>query len=867
MPHIVKMDALPASGAAPAAAHPVLALWLQPGSGLLARLAALLAQRGVHPARCVVLLPYVHLCPLATRLWAQQFPDGFAPRFETSVTWSRSLGPHQADGVDLRFDAAFDGLNAQALLRGAGLGAQQQALAPLLLQSVQQLAPLAAARAAPQRAAWVQQAQAAALSGLDGAPLALEAALARIALEWAGASAYASDGLFAPDLRAQVECLVLVGGFSDDPLAGALQAHWGAASAALPLLAAAASSTSPPPSPSHAPRWHACADAEEEAERAAACVLAHLQAGCTPVALVSSDRALSRRLRTLLAHAGVPLRDETGWKLSTSHAAASVMALLKAAVWGAGSDAVLAWLKLAPAFAASRDALEAALRRARCVDWNAGLRALEGDAVLAPVCAQVEAQRALLGGRYTLVQWQDALRAALQASALWAPLQQDAQGLELLRVLHFLDQQRAAWQAEVAQSLWSARTLDLAEFSAWVGQCLEAARHVQPAAVQEPVVLLPLPQMLGRAFAAAVFAGCDEQRFKPAPEPLGLWTARQRLALGLPGREVLQASTLAAWRHALLTPRCDVLWRCSDDSGEVLAPSALVRLVQEEGAALAPDPRAVRTLTPSPQAPPLPQGSRLPVSELSASAYGDLRQCPYRFFALRLLGLKPMEELEGGLDKRDFGQWLHAVLQDFHEHLARTPQAPRAALMDAASERVTQREHLSPGDFLPFAAAWPALRDGYLRWLEGHEAQGAQFARAEVARELSLGPLRLVGRLDRVDRLADGSSLLLDYKTEPLQRTQERVKNALEDTQLVFYSALLEDDVVQAAYVNLGERDGTRSLAQADIVEARDALVQGLLHDVQAIAAGAPLPALGAGSACDYCAARGLCRKDFWDHP
>jgi ATP-dependent helicase/nuclease subunit B len=24
------------------------------------------------------------------------------------------------------------------------------------------------------------------------------------------------------------------------------------------------------------------------------------------------------------------------------------------------------------------------------------------------------------------------------------------------------------------------------------------------------------------------------------------------------------------------------------------------------------------------------------------------------------------------------------------------------------------------------------------------------------------------------------------------------------------------------------------------------------------------LPAIGEGSACDYCAARGLCRKDFW---
>ena len=33
---------------------------------------------------------------------------------------------------------------------------------------------------------------------------------------------------------------------------------------------------------------------------------------------------------------------------------------------------------------------------------------------------------------------------------------------------------------------------------------------------------------------------------------------------------------------------------------------------------------------------------------------------------------------------------------------------------------------------------------------------------------------------------------------------------------------------------------------------------------IGARAAGEPLPALGEGKACEYCAARGLCRKDFW---
>ena len=48
------------------------------------------------------------------------------------------------------------------------------------------------------------------------------------------------------------------------------------------------------------------------------------------------------------------------------------------------------------------------------------------------------------------------------------------------------------------------------------------------------------------------------------------------------------------------------------------------------------------------------------------------------------------------------------------------------------------------------------------------------------------------------------------------------------------------------------------------VVQARDALVEGIVRDMQGIAEGAALPALGEGDACVYCKARGLCRKDFW---
>ena len=127
-----------------------------------------------------------------------------------------------------------------------------------------------------------------------------------------------------------------------------------------------------------------------------------------------------------------------------------------------------------------------------------------------------------------------------------------------------------------------------------------------------------------------------------------------------------------------------------------------------------------------------------------------------------------------------------------------------------------------------------------------------------------MGSVTLKGRIDRTDRLADGQLMVLDYKTENLGKSRDRVKQPTEDTQLLFYAALQDVDTLRAAYVNIGEKDGTATVEQKQVVAARDLLVEGLRHDMDRIAAGAPLPALGEGTVCDFCAARGLCRKDSW---
>jgi ATP-dependent helicase/nuclease subunit B len=846
---------------APAALHPAMAAW----PGLMGRLAQRIAARGAHPARTLVLLPYAQLMPVATRQWAATFPDGFAPRFETTRNWARQLAPFSPGADDLSFDPARDLPLANSLLERAGLGAQREVLAAALVESATQLAALAAARAPDERLAWATE-MTPLLAGAETGPLAFEVAMARLALVWAATSAQATDVLFSAQALETVDAVFVLQGFQPEPLTSALAARWGERAETLVL---------PAEGPRGDVRLFPAVDTEDEAERAAARVLAHIEAGRVPVALAATDRALTRRVRALLGARGVAIRDENGWKLSTTRVAAELMALLRALAWNASSDDVLDALKNMPAWGdeTSRLALEAWLRRQGLRDWRDAERLCTPDsldakaAALAPRVADVAAARARFGPPRPLAAWLVDLRALLHTTGLAGPMALDAAGARLLAVLRLEE----GAQAEFADVRGAGRRLSLSEFTSWVDAVLEAASHVPPHPAREQVTILPLSQMLARPFAALVLPGCDEVRLPAAPEPPGPWTATQRLALGLMSRAELGGAQRAAWAYALLTPACDILWRQGDDSGEPLLPSPLVQALLLEGLAPeADDPRPPRELTAAPVPPPTPTGAALPVQRISASAYGDLRACPYRFFALRQLGLQEADELDTEVDKRDFGLWLHAVLRHFHEALRATPTADagaRQALLDQAAHETTREHGLDDGDFLPFAAVWPAVRDGYLEWLAGYDATGGHFECAEAGGVTPLGAWQLHGRLDRVDRGADGQTLVIDYKTEGRQRTADRIKDAAEDTQLAFYAALLPDDSLRAAYLNVGERDGTKLYEQADVTALRDRLLAGIQSDLQRIADGHAMPALGEGSACDWCAARGLCRRDFWSTP
>ncbi len=883
--------------------------------------------RQVHPSQTVVLVPYAQLMQPAREAWRLHTPGGagaayFVPRFETSQNWTHSLGGFEPSGDDLRSDAALDVLTAAKLLKAAGLAAHQSVLAPRVMQAAWSLMGTAAAQPPEDRSAWGQRLAGPLGAAMDTPVLALEAAVGRIALAWAANSDYLTDMLFA----AAPHLLVVLEGFQMNPLARALAQRLGERALVLPLDAPFAGQN--PPAATCA--LHQALDAEDEAQLAAACVLNHLAQGRSPVALVAVDRQLTRRVRAMLDQGdgtarALAVRDETGWKLSTTRAAATLMGLLRACAWDAPADAVLDWLKNAPAFDARQvTQLEMQQRKSGAREWrsagrsaprpspsHAGSGAAQAELpaltqTSAPANPQasphdrphdrpdalddlrraVDALRDTLGKSRVLSDWLASLQAALGQAGHWQPLAQDGAGRAVLAALHlnpdaFHPNGDAPDPGQAADLTAFTQRLSQSEFTAWVSQTLEAASYHPAHPANAQVVILPLGQLLGRDLTAVVLPGCDEVRLPVSPEPPGDWTPAQRELLGLPSRGQLAQANCQAWQYALKSPQLDVLWRTSE-GGETLMASGLVQSLRLDRQALESldgqkardaqtDPRTLRTLHSQLCAMPAPSGQALPVTRLSASAYDDLRTCPYRFFALRQLKLQEADELDAQVDKRDFGNWLHLLLKRFHEALKQT-QVPdvsaRLVMLDVAALQARDELDLSGSEFLPFAAVWPQVRTAYLKWLAGHEATGAVYEEGEAWKEMPLGGLTLFGKIDRVDRVHSAGQTthaqVIDYKTEGKTATVLRIKSGAEDTQLAFYAALLHDDTLQAAYVNIGEKEATKTYTQPDIVHLRDQLLEGILDDIGRIGQGAALPALGEGKACDFCAARGLCRKDFW---
>ncbi|QET01243.1 recombinase RecB [Cupriavidus pauculus] len=660
---------------------------------------------------------------------------------------------------------------------------------------------------------------------------------------------------------------------------------------------------------------------EDEAIAAADQLVAWLNEGRRHVALVAHDRIVARRVRALLARAGAPVRDETGWKLSTTRAAAALMRWFDVLARDGDTGALLDLLKSpfclpdAPHRGAAIALIERQIRRETITGgWQrlrhllparedereaAGDGASAADADAADADAARAEREARAAARAIIAQladeaaqwprghaqqplsvWLARLDAMLDALAMREALAADDAGRQMLDALARL--------AELPGDETGAHaTLAQHEFRAMLSAILESVAYKEPS---EPstsrITILPLNGARMRRFDGVVVVGCDDAQLPSSAAELMFFSNQMRRELDLEDREARFAQQARDLAEVLLNNDDVVLtWQKVGARGEphhvsgwIERLSACCRRagapIEASAAPRAFEAEARPARMPAPSAP-----ERVP-ARWSAAAYNMLRRCPYQFFAGRMLGLAGLEDMSDDLEKRDIGTLLHRVLHRYHQEMRDRDERDnerRLARLREISEHEFGALIRDDGNALGYYWRWREVLPSYVQWQAAREAEGWHWQGGEIDVSVDIAmedgvPLRLTGRIDRIDAGADGSRAVLDYKTQSALRLRKKAGDVEEDCQLPFYG-LLRADAHAGSWVALeGVKEGGREPAgqqrEVDLPDfdaAVDHLARQLRQDVIRLRRGAKLAAFGDASACTYCEARGLCRKGFWE--
>lgn len=656
----------------------------------------------------------------------------------------------------------------------------------------------------------------------------------------------------------------------------------------------------------------AALDSEHEARAVELQVRRWLLEGKTRIGIVTEDRRLARRVRALLERAGIVLSDAGGWALSTTSSATVIERWLQAVEEDFSHQPLMDLLK--SPFLLPDDADQAA-------DYQHGIYRLEQDIILHEnIPRGLDRFRRHLRYRQRRLGWSSQANTTVtalldrlaRASKPFASLVDAAprpmhrylaalmESLATLDVLGSLGRDEAGAQLiEQLERLQQAaldRSVDCdwITFRTWLGTALEHS-HFHPPGANARVQLLSLQQSTLAHFDAVLLAAA-EQEFLPGGtqvspyfndsvrRELGLQGWGQRLALRLHQfRRLLEAAPTVVLTHrreqdgepVLASPWVEAIRALHQQAyGDELSDPVLIEWLRNPESEIAsPDTAALPRPSPNPRV-QLP-ASRLP-QVLSAAAQQHLIDCPYQFFAADCLGLKPVEEVREALEKSDYGERVHRCLEAFHGGIEGLPGPfPGSLRADNRTEALTLLESIARAVFAQdlednflhrgWLQRWLALIPAYVDWQLQREAH---WRPSETERNLEQ-PLandwRIRGRLDRIDRNAEGQCAIIDYKTGSLPSPV--AVHTGEAVQLVSYAMLL-DDATQVEYLQLNEQiRSVAVLGGEQLEQLQHGVRTRLVQVLEQIAAGASLPAWGDPDTCAYCPMSGLCRRQTWDGP
>ena len=323
------------------------------------------------------------------------------------------------------------------------------------------------------------------------------------------------------------------------------------------------------------------------------------------------------------------------------------------------------------------------------------------------------------------------------------------------------------------------------------------------------------------------FLGANEENWPGRGQPHPLLPIGLQWETGMP-----HASPQADWELAqraterLLTSADEVVFSYARHAGEIESrPSRMVLQIVGSARALSSETRETnRDITER-----FEDWSMVPYprAEIMGGAGMLTRQslCPFQAFATTRLDAEDWESADVGLNARQRGQLLHAVMHRVWSGTARGGISTLAELQAVADlrrfvtgvVRTAMQESFDPKRRSALPARFPAryleleeerLTQIVTEWLE-YERERLPFAVAgtEVKREVTVAGLKMKLRLDRIDQLPDGTSLVIDYKSSnvgPSAWADERP----DDVQLPLYATYaMPDDLEGLVFARIRPGD------------------------------------------------------------
>ena len=510
-------------------------------------------------------------------------------------------------------------------------------------------------------------------------------------------------------------------------------------------------------------------DPASEAQAVALVLREALETPGQTAALVTPDRQLAGRVSALLSRWEIEADDSAGHPLSQMPAGTllmgiaaaaaeelapvSLLALLKHPLVGGEGDQRIAWLD-------SVRALDLKLRGPRPAAGIAGLdiwfAEKRGTQAWSAVRGQIAGLDGLFAKPMTLAELASALSAAaetLAGDAAWrGPAGRMA--AELL--------------ADLQASEAAARLTVHAEEAVPLLRRLLDEQAVRPPYGGHPRIFIwGLLEARLQSADLVVLGGLNEGVWPALPQPDAWLPPKVRATLGMPTLEFRIGLAAHDFATALGAPEVLITRARRDSRSPTVASRFLLRLNAMSGglprdyplerlARAIDDPGETR---PAARPAPVPTAQQRP-DKISVTSVDRLKADPFAFYASSILRLRAEDAVDADHTARWKGEAVHKVFEQWLLHDECNPDALRER-----AERLLADEAIHP----MLRALWaPRLLEA-IDWIADMErknqAEGRRPLKAEIKGEAPLSGILVHGRADRIDRLADGSVAIIDYKT------------------------------------------------------------------------------------------------------